>query len=66
MKIQERRTYDLKVNERDAVSNLLHCKVNGPKILEELPFAEQVVNIRRLETTGEGLGYVNTAVLIAK
>lgn len=66
VEIQDRRIYDVTVNELDALSKFLHCKVDRPNNLEELLFAEQFVKKRILETTGEVWGYVNTAFLIPR
>lgn len=63
VKLQEHRTYDLTNAERSAVHELLNTHSTANHESENISFAERAVKRRRQETTGQGIGYMNTCFI---
>lgn len=64
-KLQENRCYDLTESEPNSVRSLLHC-ADEESVGDDssLSFAQSVFKKRQMETTAEGIGYVNTSILL--
>lgn len=64
IKLQEKRTFDLSEDERKSVRHLLISKDDLQNRTKTISFADQIVKKRRMEISGEGVGYMQTLFLL--